>query len=215
MEPDDLIKAITASSSVRDFVEANILSGIPWIFQGDTALFTAWRTAVAKEVGVAPDAIYLVGSAATGYSLNPTKPGENFRKALSGASPRPSDLDIAIVAPNFFEQAWNSIIRFDRGGALGRFLREQYGYKGFETGDDIRQMRQNVYWGAISYVHATSGADIARTFRYVFAATTRIRPLFGHQPKARIYRRREDLLSYHEQGVQLVKERLTKRGAYK
>src|SRR6266403_2948499 len=128
MEPDDLLKAITNSSSLRDVVEVNILSGVPWIFQGDTVLFTAWRTAVAKEVGVAPEGIYLVGSAATGYSLNPTKAGENFRQSPSGASHQPSDLDIAIVAPNFFEQAWNSIIRFDRGGALGRFLREQYGY---------------------------------------------------------------------------------------
>lgn len=215
MESDDLLKAITDSSSLRDFVEAKVFSVVPWIFQGDATLFGAWRAALAKEVGITPDSVYLVGSAATGYSLNPTKPGDDFRRALTGVTNRPSDLDIAIVAPNFFERAWNSIIRFDKGGALGRFLREQYGYKGFETGDDIRQMRQNVYWGAISHVHATSGTDIARTFRNVFAATTRVRPFFGHPPKARIYRRREDLLNYHEQGLQMVKETLIKRGAYR
>ena len=215
MSPHDLFEAIASSPSHRAFVEENLLARVPWIFQGDATLFNAWRAAVAREVHIAPENVFLVGSAATGFSLSPSKPGKDFRRAVSGASYRPSDLDIAIVDSAFFQEAWNTIVRFDRGGALGRFLREAYGYKGYETSDDIKQMRQNVYWGAISHVHATSGTAIAQIFRSLFAATTRIRPFFGHAPKARVYRRREDLISYHEQSLQLVKEVLLKLGADK
>jgi len=213
MAPDELLNAIASAPSLREFVEANLLSRVPWIFQGDEALFDKWRKAVAREATMNAQDVYLVGSAATGYSLSPLKPGRDFRHAVSGATYRPSDLDIAIVDSSFFEKAWNTILSFDRAGGLGRFLRNEHKYPWAEVGSEIEQMRKNVYWGSISYVHASSGTSIARVLRSLFAATTRSKPFIGHVAKARIYRRREDLLSYHEQSLQSVKEILGRRGA--
>lgn len=119
MSPHDLFEAIASSPSHRAFVEENLLARVPWIFQGDATLFNAWRAAAAREVHIARENVFLVGSAATGFSLSPSKPGKDFRRAVSGASYRPSDLDIAIVDSTFFQEAWNTIVRFDRGRGLG------------------------------------------------------------------------------------------------
>lgn len=168
---------------------------------------------MARAAGVNANAIYLVGSAATGYSLSPTHPGRAFRPVTS-ASVRPSDIDIAIVDSKLFELAWNTVIKFDRRGGLSRLIRETYGYDPERINSDLSEMRRNVYWGAISHAYAVSGTQFAQVLLLLFAATTRSKPFVGHPPKARIYRRREDLVSYHEQSLQVTKENLIRRSVY-
>ncbi len=210
MTPEELLNAIEGAASLREFVEANLLSRTPWIFQGNVTLFHNWRQAAARAAGINDDDIYLVGSAATGYSLSPLKLGKVFRHAKPGER-YPSDLDIAIVNPGLFVTAWNILLRFDRVGSLRKLIRETQNFSLEELHTDIQQMRWNVYWGAISDQHVVSNTNVARVLRSLFSATTRTQPFIGHGPKARIYRRREDLVGYHEQSLQQTKEALYKR----
>src|SRR5262249_14393666 len=159
--PDEVLSSIESVGSLREFVEANLLSRVPWIFNNDAQLFARWRRAVGRAAGVRANDVYLVGSGATGYSLSPTKPGSEFRQSGS-ASARPSDIDIAIVNFELFELAWNTIVRFDRGGRLNRLIRETYGYDHERVSKDLTEMRRNVYWGAISHAYAVSGTEFAQ-----------------------------------------------------
>ena len=74
MEPAVLLALVASAPSLRDFVAHELLSGVPWIFGDRVDEFDEWRAAAGNDALVDPASIYLVGSAATGYSLSPLKP---------------------------------------------------------------------------------------------------------------------------------------------
>ncbi|WBB90677.1 hypothetical protein [Verrucosispora sp. WMMC514] len=82
------------------FVTARLFDGIPAAWPHELS-YIRWRHLVATELGIDPMAVQLVGSARLGYSLNPKK---NFRKFQAS-----SDLDIAVVSPELFDQAWTEL----------------------------------------------------------------------------------------------------------
>ncbi|MDG4760679.1 hypothetical protein [Micromonospora sp. WMMD710] len=82
------------------FVTARLFDGIPAAWPHELN-YIRWRHLVATELGVDPMAVQLVGSARLGYSLNP---GKNFRRFREG-----SDLDIAVISPELFDQAWSEL----------------------------------------------------------------------------------------------------------
>ena len=67
----ELRHAIEAAATISGVVETEILERIPWVFQGDADAFVDWRKSVAREISLRPNSVYLVGSAAVGYSLSP------------------------------------------------------------------------------------------------------------------------------------------------
>lgn len=82
---------------VEYFVTARLLEGTPAVWPQELD-YVRWRHRIASELSVDPMAIQLVGSARLGYSMNPRK---KFRR-FSGDS----DLDIAVISPELFEDAW-------------------------------------------------------------------------------------------------------------
>src|SRR5258708_4736981 len=116
MTREDL-SALLSGVSDAEFVDRHLLSGRPWIFENDAA-HDAWRRSVGGSLGVALDDVRIVGSAATGYSLSPLKPGRPFRPWTASAV-SVSDIDIALVDPRLFSDAWNLIISLDRAYRLG------------------------------------------------------------------------------------------------
>jgi hypothetical protein len=184
-----------------------IVEGVPWIFGGDEALYALWRSEAAAAAGVGADAVYLVGSAAVGYSLSPHKAGRPFKPVLSGER-YPSDIDIAIVDPTLFESAWNAIVHSDRRRTLGQLISD-LGHRGSLT-DAMSKVRLDIYHGAVTDSHTAPGSETGARIRALFAATTRRSPFRGHRTGARLYRRRDDLLAYHEQSLrQLLKSMQT------
>src|SRR5579864_7616044 len=100
MTRDELRLALDSQSD-GEFVEREIIDRRrPWIFDADED-HQAWRASVAGELGLGPDSIYIVGSAATGFSLSPLKPGRPFRQ-LGGADEQTSDIDIALIDSSLF-----------------------------------------------------------------------------------------------------------------
>lgn len=196
VEPAQLLHHISSASSVRHWVENEVFDKTPWIFKGDATVFEEWRKRVADAGGVDSGSIYLVGSAATGYSLSPYKPGRKFRlPGITGT--RPSDIDIAIVDNDLFVDLWDVMLTYDRK----RRLTEVLAVSGPLRGDELERVRQNVYWGAIANNCAPAGTLPSRRLLFAFSAASRKSPFLGHPPKARVYRRKEDLLAYHEQSV--------------
>lgn len=187
MTPAQLLEEIHAAPTLGAFLDARLFVALPWIFGDEAASFDAWRAAAAKTAGLSPESFVMVGSAAVGYSLSPRKPGRPFRPARGDE--RPSDIDIAIVAPELFTTAWDMLVYSDRRRTLRR------------PWEDREKLRRDVYWGTISDFNVLPGTDAARMLRLIGAATSRQPRLLGHPPRIRIYRRREDLREYHENSL--------------
>lgn len=79
-------------------VSLSLLDSPPFVFGGDWKQFSEWKRDLSRDLDVDPHAVVLVGSAAVGVSLNPVKGFKEFNTT--------SDIDVAVVSPIHFEQAW-------------------------------------------------------------------------------------------------------------
>ena len=209
MDRKKLLEELESFASPYDFVIKRLLNDIPWIFHADQTSYTKWRIEASKASDINADYIYLVGSAATGFSLNPLKAGQDFRPLKTSES-WPSDIDIAIVDPGLFESAWNTILSYDRTLRMREVIVKESKERPFK--DRLARLRLDIYWGTLSSTFTISGTEEARRIRALLAATTRLSPFQGYQTRARIYRRREDLISYHIQSMKRLLDNLKEEG---
>ena len=143
--------------------------------------------------------VLIVGSAATGFSLSPLKPGRSFRQ-LPSASGQTSDIDVALVDTKLFSTAWDTIISLDRSGRLG------------VRGDAKSKIRLDVYWGLVGQYSVPHNTDAARRIRSAMTVAARVPPLRGYPVRCRVYRRVEDLRSYHTDSLRQLRRELTEHG---
>ncbi len=80
------------------FVSSYVFNKIPILWSDDINSYLQWKIDFASRLEIDPTNIQVVGSARLGYSLNPKK---NFKKFDNE-----SDIDVAIISPWHFEQAW-------------------------------------------------------------------------------------------------------------
>jgi hypothetical protein len=177
------LHSLLKSHSDVEIVDQVLLRQTPWLFASATD-FLQWRRLVAAGFAVKIDSVFVVGSAATGFSLSPYKPGHPFRVSTDDLG-SPSDVDLAIVSPALFVSAWDAIVSHDRT----RQLRWSF--------EDHRRVRQNIYWGLVSSDRVPRNTDPSRRMLGALAAAARERPVRGHVLKCRVYRRADDLRAYH------------------
>jgi len=188
------LAALLASHTDAEFVDAQLPDRRPWIFNGD-AQYEGWRSRVSDALGVQEQDLIIVGSAATGYSLSPLKPGRPFRHAVA-PSGSASDIDIAIIDSDLFIMAWNEILRRDRMRTLGG------------TEDSRDKIRFDIYHGGIGQQTLPRNTEPARAVRSAMAIAGRSPPLRGYQLRSRVYRRMEDLRSYHISSLRQLRAQL-------
>jgi len=83
-----------------------LTEGIPYVFSDIPLLFEKIRDFIGNEIGVHPSDIKLVGSARTGYSLDPSKNGKAFSNN--------SDLDLAVVSHHYFLECEMEFLKFKK-----------------------------------------------------------------------------------------------------
>jgi len=177
------LQIFLGSRSNEEVIDRDLFGRRPWLFPSDET-FARWRASLASALDILAADVVIVGSAATGFSLSPLKPGRPFRSEGALESER-SDVDIAFVSPNLFLAAWNEIIYYDRTRRLGW---------DYET--RVR-VRQDVYWGLVSDSRFPRNTDAARMMSGVKAIARRDQPVRGHEVRCRVYRRHQDLRAYH------------------
>lgn len=178
----DELKELLAGRRNEEFVDTEILNRRPWIFAVD-AEHDSWCASVATALEIEKQHIHIVGSAATGYSLSPLKAGRAFRKPTTDT--QASDIDLAITSKELFEEAWNTVIAFDRRMRLRMSSSER------------DKMRTDVYWGLVGQRSLPANTDAARRILTAVSAATNAPPVRGHIVRCRIYRRKNDLTAYH------------------
>jgi hypothetical protein len=97
--------------------------GIPYAFKSNPAIYEALRLWLARNIGVEPKEITLIGSARQGYSLSPDI-------TLGRAFGPQSDLDLSAVSPVLFERIKQAYMRwqddYTNGSAQPRHEREKH-----------------------------------------------------------------------------------------
>jgi hypothetical protein len=93
-----------AALDVRELVRKHITTGMPVEIAAED--YYELRRLVAKEFGLHPSAVIVVGSCRTGFSIAPKK---RYRPARAG-----SDLDVALVSPEQFRRYWDAVFEYAR-----------------------------------------------------------------------------------------------------
>ena len=179
----------------REFVDHFYFKNLPWFFRGRNDLFEGWRRRISRQGKVDTQGIFIVGSASTGYSLNPSKLGRPFR--VLGAGEKPSDIDVAVANQTLFAEAWNEILTRDRKGQSSLI-----------NADERNTMRIKVYWGHISGRIVPRNTSVARRLLGIISETSRIEPFVGYSVNIRIYRRTMDLIGYQIWSIREVRRLL-------
>lgn len=104
-----------AKGDLTDVIRRHITTGAPVVIDADT--YYDLRRRVAREYGIHPTAVILVGSCRLGFSLK-----EKNKVRYEPVRPD-SDVDVAVVAPTLFEDLWDNVfnlVHADRSWALAR-----------------------------------------------------------------------------------------------
>jgi hypothetical protein len=191
----DELRAWLERDSYADIVDREIVSARPWLFKSDVE-YQDWREEIETETGFSVDGIRIVGSAATGFSLSPLKPGRPFRRAGGKLDSSKSDIDITLIDSALFDEAWGDIFRSDRLRTLGG------------TDETRGKIRNGIYWGFISDKSIRLETGLARRLLLFRSAAGRTSPTRGHIIRYRLYRRLEDMREYHIQSLRTLHREL-------
>jgi hypothetical protein len=81
-----------------EFLEEHMYDRVPFVFGQDRKAYVTWKRILATKIEVDPACILIVGSAALGRSLSPTKNLEAFDQS--------SDIDVAVISAYHFTVGW-------------------------------------------------------------------------------------------------------------
>jgi predicted nucleotidyltransferase len=176
------------SKTPAAFVETHLFDCIPAVFGSDRAIFVAWKRDLAAKIEVDPACITIVGSAATGASLNPSKNFKLFDDA--------SDIDVAIVSPHHFAIAW----RYLRMNGARRL---RVDYRTRIAWDE--HVNRYIYWGTIATDRLLGVLPFGLQWLKATSEMGQVLPTQGRSVNLRIYADFDSLRAYHEQGIRSLR----------
>ena len=175
----------------EDYVSQRLIDRVPAIFGEDRSSYIAWKKKLAQGLKVDPYGVILVGSACTGYSLNPNK---NFREFHDR-----SDLDVAVVSDRHFDEAWR-FLRDIRGTTHKLSQPAQRAVNSHRSG--------HVFDGVIATDAFVEHLPFGKDWVPVLEAMTLEEPANGRAVKVRLYRDLFALRSYQMRGVSDARTRI-------
>jgi hypothetical protein len=167
------------------FVSTHIFDRVPHAFADDRTGYVTWKRLLAKGLGVDSADLTVVGSAATGISLNPYK---NYRPYGDH-----SDIDVAVISSFHFQSAW----RFLRQNGN---LRARLSVKERASWDEHRTSL--LFWGTIATDRLLPRFPFGAEWRAAIDAVQATVPMV--QPIAvRVYNDYEALRTYQLNSVRM------------
>ena len=127
----ETIKECMISEPVSTFITKWILESTPYVFKDKETEYIRWREFIADKLKIDPCNIYITGSAALGFSLNPTNSLRKFSAR--------SDIDVSIVSSHFFDVAGYDLLHEKRSNLTPKMQNAL---------DDHRN--RLIYWGTIA-----------------------------------------------------------------
>lgn len=175
--------------SPTSFVETHLFDRIPALFSGDRTLFIQWKRTLAEKLEVDPACVTIVGSAATGTSLHPSK---NFKPFDDD-----SDVDVAIVSPYHFTVGWR-YLRMNGARRLRVDARTRIAW------DD--HVHRYIYWGTLATDRLLGVLPFGLQWLSAKSDMSLMQPTLGRSINLRIYADYDSLRAYHVQGVRSLRD---------
>jgi len=85
-----------------------LASGLPYVFKDQPHKYLAFREAVGRIFGIAPQQVAVMGSARFGFSTSPTKQKKGAEKALD----ENSDMDLVVISEQIFTSTLESFAKY-------------------------------------------------------------------------------------------------------
>ena len=176
------------SSTPTHFVDDYFYDRIPFVFQGDRTKFVDWKRRLGRLIGVDPACITLVGSGATGFSMNPNK---SFRQFDEG-----SDIDVAIISTHYFTLGWH-YLRMNGSRRLRLDSRTKNAWD--------EHVSKYIYFGTLATDKLLGVLPFGKEWLRAGTEMANLEPTFGRSVKFRIYMDYDALRSYQVSGVQTLR----------
>lgn len=178
-----------AARDDRAFVSLYIFESIPQIFNGDLDNWVHWKSSLGEKIEVDPRDIVLTGSAAVGYSLNPSKKFKRFDYN--------SDIDLGIVSNHHFDLAWRYL----------RHRRVEWLTISRAIKDAIKDHKSNyVFSGTIAADRILPLLPFGIQWQKALDDMSKSAPTAGREIKLRIYKDFECLRYYQCNSVRSARE---------
>ena len=179
-----LIEAQT-NEAIDSLVDSLLFQGVPTIFENQQESFNRFRTVVAKDLGVSRTDVTVVGSARTGFSLNPQRFLGEFNSY--------SDIDVLIVSDYLFDQSWMDILtkRLTTVRTSGDVLDNL----------DAHRTKGYIYNGWIWPDRIWTALTMGSVWFDLFNRLPRQTNIRSHQFHGRLYRTWDHALYYHRRGL--------------
>lgn len=175
------------SGDIEKVVREYVFDGEVYIFRSKPAAYDSFRARLGSALGCGPEDVKLVGSAKLGFSLDP----DNYGRAFSARS----DLDVVVVSPPMFDQAWIELVK---AGPTTRAL-------SLSTQDSFKQHRRNnLFWGYIEPANLRGAATCYRIWFPAFQNVGSMPQIFGRVVEGRLYRTWDHAIQYHVAGARKV-----------
>ena len=182
-------KAGVTTIDVRTFVSHFVMDRVPHLFVTRES-YVEWKQQLADGLSVDPYAVTIVGSASTGFSLNPNKQMKEFD--------HDSDVDVAVVSARHFDEAWHFLRSLNPAEmlALPPVARQA-----------VKSHRQRyVFDGCIATDRIVEYLPFGPSWVQTLATVAALNPVLGRVVNARLYRDHGALRSYQVQGLTKLRD---------
>jgi len=184
-------------------VQKYIFTGTPFVFRDSPARLSLLKSHLARGLGVREDNVTIVGSAQTGFSLNP----DSFPRVFHHGS----DIDVLVVDERLFDKVWYALLRW------------HYPRKGYplpRPDASWRSKRRNeLYWGwfvpsKIRFEGLTRPTvlgplrNIATMWFNAFKSLAQYQEFVTRDVSGRLYRSWDHAMLYHMNGLRAIWRRL-------
>jgi hypothetical protein len=183
MTRDEFIESLKRESP-NAFLELHVFDRIPAIFESGRSQYVAWKRVLGEGIEVDPACITIVGSAATGTSLNPAKNFKPFDNA--------SDIDVAVVSNYHFTTSWR-YLRMNGDRRLKVDMRTRIAWD--------EHVKRYIYWGTIATDRLLGILPFGLQWLNATTKMGSTQPTAGRTVNLRIYADYESLRAYQLQSV--------------
>lgn len=193
-------EALLTTQPLDAILADHVLSGVPYAFRADPLAESLLKKHLCGELKLDPANIRVVGSARTGFSLNP----HTFPRSFGPAS----DLDIIVVDQQLFDMVWRTMLEWNypRRVALPTDERKW------------RNARQNdLYWGwfrpdrlrydGLQFPEVlTPLRDLSAKWFNAFRSLSTLNEFSDRDAAGRLYRSWTHALLYHLDGLRQLRD---------
>jgi len=191
----DELRNLIFTTPAEDLVNQHVFGGEPFVFRNTPSEYQLLLADLASSLEISDSAITIVGSAKTGFSMDPEAFGTPFNDE--------SDIDVVVVDANRFDRLWFALVGWEYR------LGPQHGYR--RTW--LKRRHDDIYWGWFFderlNTRGLSSAAALRTVRDLSnewfeafqSVGLRNAALAGRKFRGRLYRTWDHARMYHVHGL--------------